>query len=316
MTQLDEPYVVLIPRSRPSADPKSEDSQKPPAEDQSTPPLSASAAEASFNLLLPKLQALPRTQVVPLNFQPRQAALTILGVLHYIEKQQLVAKLELLAKVNLFDMAHYHDLRDLVGATWHLRSQIEKLRPTVHEQQVPLTVLDAALRLRKQMTRVLEFHFAEHALVGPELAVLRTSNGYQDLAADLLSCSTLYDRYENALRGTTAHYRAGDGSLAARLSDQLLDCCGQGRGLNAPTEERVLLNLQLRSAVLLGRSYSEVRAACLFLCRESPHAAEHFPTLSQIGRHAPARKPPKAPPPPAEPQRTIVYKPTKKSSKP
>lgn len=309
MTKRNEPYLVLIPRSKTSADPKPEDNQKPPAEDQPTPPLTASAAEASFKLLLPKLQALPSTQLVPLSFQPRLAALAILEVLHYIEKQQLVAKLELLAKVNLFDMAHYHSLRDLVGATWHLRTQIEKLRPAVNEQQVPLTVLDAALRLRKQMIRVLEFHFADHALVGPELAVLRTSKCYQDLAADLMSCSTLYDRYENNLRGTTAHYRAGDGSLAARLSDQLLDCCGQGRGLSAPTEEKVLLNLQLRSAVLLSRSYSEVRAACIFLCRQNPDVAEHFPTLSQVGRHAPARKPPKAPPPPAQPQRTIVYKP-------
>lgn len=234
---------------------------------------------AALKRVRPRLLTLKPAEINPLTLNLRMAASEVLGVVDRIAARRLRPRLEALARIEEFDLAHLDALPDLARAAYYVRHRLEQDDAVVSEGMLPLALVTRGQELRVRMLKVLGFFFDEDPAVGPRIAYIRKGSGYSDLADDLVALSELYRAHRKVLAGTLRHYRASDEKEAANTAAEII------RRLGGEAEGSAeLLDLARRAGVLLLRAYDEVAAAARFLCRGEPEVETLFPSLFAIGR--------------------------------
>ena len=230
-----------------------------------------------------RLAALRPSELVTQTLNLRTAATAVLGVYAYVQASGLRSRLERLAKAGELDLEQLTLLPDLARATIYLRQRVDAATAIQSAAVVPLELATRAQQLRQRMLQVLSFHFDEDPQVAPHLAYIRNGAGYADLLEDLVGLAELYRAHKATIENSGAKYRPGDAQQAAAYVAELAAWLGAGAtGAGADAE------LLGRAGVLLQRTYEEVAAAGVYLCRHDPAAAARFQKFYTLARSRPA----------------------------
>ncbi len=196
------------------------------------------------------------------------------------------ASFDRLAKAGLYDTALPARIIHLALATWfnHQR-QIGRMALATTASVPPATLRNAQLT-RGRMLKVLDHWFDDRPEIVAEVAAIRTSVGYQDLAHDLEALADLYERpkLQAVIQQDAKHYRQDDIDTARSLARAIFD----GLGIVRDDDARRWATLCQRTWTLLLADYEDHRAAGVFLFRKLEDVAETYPSLVSTARRSPS----------------------------
>jgi len=236
-------------------------------------------AEAAFNALRSRLEAIPADRLDAVRTSPQRTAHVALSVAEHASRPEVRSRFERLAKAGEFDLGHLEVLAEAARAVWYVRQRLETLVAAQGDGQVEAKLYTQATTTRTRMLRVLEYHLGDDPALAARLAAIRGGKGYHDLANDLVSLAELYRLHRGALVEDRRHYRADDEAEAALMAAEINRQAGGG----AAAEVERWTDLQLRAGSLLRQAYEEVRRAGQFLFY-SEDAETRFPSLFGAAR--------------------------------
>jgi hypothetical protein len=190
-----------------------------------------------------------------------------------------------LAKVGLYDGALPARIVHLALATWfnHQR-QVGRMALATTVRVSPETLRNAQIT-RGRMLKVLDHWFDDRPEIVAEVAAIRTSAGYQDLANDLEALADLYQRptLQAVIQQDAKHYKQDDIDTARSLARAIFD----GLGIVRDGDAERWATLCQRTWTLLLADYEEHRSAGIFLFRKLEDVAETYPSLVSVARRSP-----------------------------
>jgi hypothetical protein len=161
----------------------------------------ASAARAAYESLRAEREALPRQGLLPIRIDVQAAAAVAHSIAVRDADPERRQAFERLAKAELFDIGALDILGSAALAAWHARQQQQLASGVASGASVPVSVVTNAREVRRRMLRLLEYYFDDDVEVGPQLAVVRSGRGHQDLANDLEVVADLYEDASIRRRG-------------------------------------------------------------------------------------------------------------------
>ncbi len=185
-----------------------------------------------------------------------------------------------------FDQQHVERLETVSLAAWHVTVSRNSATVQSSGTRISESDIEAGMRLKHRMIKVIEYHVGHLPEVSTELASIREGTGYLDMAHDLMRLVTLYQRYIAEISGDTRHYRAEDREDAGRLAHSVHQVLGDGR----VTDARYWNGYMPRAWSLMVDTYDEVSAAGRWLYRHD-NGEMRFPSLYAIGRQRRSRRP-------------------------
>lgn len=251
------------------------------------------SAEADFKALEPRLKKLARDQLDAPNVDVQEAATIALRVCRLFKNKEVRQRFANLKKSGEYDDSCVDDLPAVARAAWFARHKVLESTGTEMEARLPLAILDEAEALRRRMLKCAEYHLGDDPFESNLLAVIRSGQGYHDLANDLLGLSRVFTRRKADLAADKKNYRASDAGAAKKLGNTILELLG-GSGSD---DRRSWVEMQSRAWTLLLRVYGEVVRGGLFLyAREAPEVM--FPSLVAAARSRASRPASETPEPP------------------
>jgi hypothetical protein len=265
-----------------------------------TPPsVDPSSSSAALQKLEPRLRELPADRLVTPRADPKLAALAALAVADRLAQPEVRARFARLPKEEL-DPKHLDDLRDAAWAAWHAKGQLDAALNAPAETTLAPAAVEAGLRLREGMLRVLRYWCEGDAGIEKQLAPMGRRKTNAELPKDLSKLAALYREKKQLIEADTKNYRATDADEA----DQIAGQAAQAQGARRAEIEGKGAELVNRAHTLLLNIYEEIRAAGLYLYRRE-NASELFPSLTSLSaprgrprKNAAAGAPPSDPPPP------------------
>ena len=193
-----------------------------------------------------------------------------------------------------FDMSHLDDLERMAAAYWYATVQLRSARVRSSQVRVDAALVERASERKRRMLQLLEYHLSDLPLVERELAEVRSGQGYEDLASDLVRLAELHEAHRGEIVGDTRHYLVADASEARADALQIMtELAEHDEGARSWVEAA------RRCAALLDHAYREVSAAAAWIYRNDPTLAELIPSLHGLARKR--RGPPQSVQPPAIP---------------
>ena len=246
----------------------------------------AENAQAAFEALRQRLDALRPDQVVELRSDLEAVILGVLGVLSYLEKNNFAQNMADVPERH-FNRAHLPDLNQVCWAGWYLHAEAELLQKHQSRAQVPKELWDAAREVEARMQKCTEYHLSDIPEAKIRLDQLRPGTGYLDTAKDMLGYALLYEQYPDELKDDKRLYDPADVALARRLANQILALMVGEKGTNLAE----ILALRERVWSLLVDLYDyEVAPAARWFYRRDPEVDTLFPTARSLGRGEIKRK--------------------------
>ncbi len=236
------------------------------------------SAKDAFDKILPRAQALPRSQVLSPNTGVNLAAIAALGIARAINDSPLRARLERLPKEE-FDIKHLDDLPDLALAAFYAYTEMLSLSAAATDAKIPVALADTSTAHRAIMIKVIGYHFDPESRVGIELADILKGSGYRDLASDLARLGKIYRAEHDTLKEDKRYYRATDADRADELSQKILEELGASKG----ADQQRGVDTVARIWTLLLKAYSEVSQTGTWLLRNE-EGGEIFVSLIAAGR--------------------------------
>lgn len=260
--------------------------------------LDANTARRAFAAVRPELDRLERDELMPIRIDVQSAAAVAHSVGVRDAAPERHQRFEHLAKGGTLDLAIIDSLPDIALAAWHARQQQQLQSALASRATIPAATAAEAYAVRRRMLLVLDYYFQDDATIAPQLAVIRSGAGHQDLANDLQMLGDLYQEpgIADAIGRDVKHFRAEDATQARALATTIFN------GLGLSSADRALDETAQRAWTLLDRVYERVRRAGQFLFADSEDVELTYPSLISYVR-SPATKvdvpAPPAPPPPA-----------------
>lgn len=271
------------------------------AEDESTASFGAGEAKDAFARIEAQIRARLADKAPIPRFEPSRACSLALGTAQRI----LVYRDAVAAGCKLTDIAALDSLNDVALAAWHTLLMYAE----VPGQNSAQALAEEARPLREDLLKSAELLAHFRILDEARVASIRAGSGYDDLAADLVQLSALYDEHWPQADGKVPVTRAMV-ERASRLGTELKQAVAR-----RPDERLVQIEvIELRNAAfnLLLDQYNEVRRAISYLRWNQGDADTIAPSLysgrrrSRPGPEAPDESPEgadtNAPEPGAEPR--------------
>jgi len=170
-------------------------------------------------------------------------------------------------------------------------------------------LFDASGAHLAKMLKLIEYHVGTRPTVAAEIADIRSGQGYQDRASDLVRAAKLWDDWHDEIQDDKRNFDPGDGAQARSYAQAIVRALSASMSAGAADTT----DMRNRAWSLLTSLYSDVIAAGEFLFRRSPADLEILVPLKQAVNPTKARPktdgpeepgPPPAPgptPPPAKP---------------
>ncbi|HRE89529.1 MAG TPA: hypothetical protein PK095_10345 [Myxococcota bacterium] len=262
-----------------------------------TPPVipDSKDAEAAFNRVQSLIEAVPETNLDPLNVDLDKVGKAAYALAQRCVSPDVWPRLALLP-AELYDASNrITELVDLsLAASW-VATRGLMVRAAQSEAQLPQSLVQEATAVKARMQAT-----AEYCLDGTdatrELASIRSGTGYDDLKHDLRRLAVLYRDYKSELSGK--RYDPNDEAKALALAD---DINLRQRGPTTADHSK----LERRIWKLLRASGERAYAAAHFVTDTTPLVQKSIPSIHawrDIGRKAePTAPTPSGPTEPAQP---------------
>lgn len=247
-----------------------------------TEPRDSERAGASFELLLPTLQALSASEVQSPWVRQPEASRQAWALVERASEPARLQRLHQLA--GEFDSGVIQLLHHAAWALFHTETKRSDASSTDSSALISSELYGEATALYQRLFRILEYNLGHIPEVAARLASIRSGRGYTDTASDLHRLAALCQEYHGILLHDANHYEASLPSRARELSATIL----QELSDSQTAETKRWTDLRARCFTVLARHYDDVRATCLWLHRHEPEQASQFPALS----NAPTTKKP------------------------
>lgn len=262
-------YARLMATSKASRKPKRTPAPQPIVE-----PLSPHPAEAAFNALRERLDALPVSEVTQPNFNLQEGAVVALAADALLREPGARAKVEALGNAGLADTGLLDGLATVARAAWFVRHKLSLAEGTHSDASLPQKLVAEVTEVRKRMLKTLSYQLEDDADAQRMLAAIREGSGYLDAANDLLALAKMYDDYEEQIKNDSKNYVATDAETARGLTDKVIATLG---GPTTPESQR-WRNYQARAFTLLHKHHTEAVRVGRFLLYYADGEAL-FPTI-------------------------------------
>lgn len=233
-------------------------------------PYDPARGEAAFAAVSDKLAALAPDQIQRPNADLFNAGLRAIGVAKAAGADDLGPRLASLPPAE-FDPAHLDDLGKLGWAALYAHTEGLKAEAQATAARLPAELVGRAAALKQRMLTAADYYLSDDPVAGPEIASIRSGQGYRDLASDLLRLAALYGGLGAALADDGHAFQRADAAAARQAADEIITELAAGAG---PWSDR-----SARVWTLLRRSYDEVRDAARWILRHEPHRLGDFPAL-------------------------------------
>jgi hypothetical protein len=241
-------------------------------------PYDPARGEAAYRALADRLAALAPADIQRPNSDLFSAGLRAIGVAKAASADDLGPRFASLPAAE-FDAASAGDLDSLGWAALYAHTEALKAEAQATAARLPAELVARAVTLKQRMLTAADYYLTGDSESAAEVAAIRSGQGYQDLATDLLRLAALYDGYPRL--GDDGHrFRRADAAAARQAADEIVTELAAGAG---PWNDR-----SARVWTLLRRSYDEVRVTAHWLLRHEPHRLGDFPALGapQPGRRS------------------------------
>jgi hypothetical protein len=262
---------------------------KPKADKLSTDDKHLRTAEAAFEKVRPRLDAIPASETEMVRIDLQAAAMQALRVAQMLAEPDAQAQVAAIAALGLVDIALIDGLEDVAWATWFARHNALQANATLAEAALPPALVEQSTELRGRMRKALAYYLDGDVQAMAEIATVRAGGVYLDLANDLAAAAAMYRKHDRALKDDPKNYRSTDAHEAVRLSERILRMLGA-----VTTPEQTLWKLYCaRACKLLFSHYEEaIRVGRFFSHYDDPEGL--FPSLYTATRAAPKRSAKKA----------------------
>ncbi len=264
--------------------PKSQETTPVPAADSAAAAVGLSEAEAAYRKLEPRLAAIPRDALAPLNVDLQVASVFVLGVARFVTEPSLRARFAKLAKTGEYDAACVEDLGPAAQAAWYARHRLLLANALRSDARLSAALVDEAVALRSRLLKLADYWLGDDIALAAEITAIRAGTGHQDLANDLIALAALLKRNKSEVSQDKKLYRATDIATANRLGGAILEELGAA----ATAEQSEWAAAQPRVWTHLANTYAEVQRGGLFLFAND-RGDERFPSLIAVGRSAMSR---------------------------
>ena len=235
-------------------------------------------AKAAFTAVQPVALALAKDKVLNPNTTVDAAIIAALAVGRKANAAPLRARFESLPKKE-FDIASLDNLESYGRSCWYALTQGLAASAQSTEAKLPVALVEKATKTRARMIKTLEYHYEPDTKVGREVTDIRLDSGYRDLARDLGRLAVVYRAEHDGLKEDKKHYRASDATLAATLSQEIVDELGAATS----AEQKQWTEMVARTWTLLKTAYDDVAATGAWLLRNEG-GGEIFVSLIAAGR--------------------------------
>ena len=257
--------------SMPTHETKSDKQAHKPFDPSSDP----SSSEAAFKSLLPKLQALPASEVSPFRASAPQVVANIYRVARsYAEDRSRIAAA---FKPEAFNPEAHDDLVSRAQALWHADLAVRRVidvKGSVGE------LIAKTEPLRQRLLKAAIYLWENHDELGPQVADIREGRGYLDLADDLVALSGLFQAHWDFAK-TRCDIQQADLAQARALSVQIVDALTGKEAAKDVQEREVgrLRDIRDRAAAYAREGVETVRAAAAFVYQKQPEALDRYPAF-------------------------------------
>lgn len=235
-------------------------------------------AEAAFEKLRARIEALPENAVASGAVSHDEAASKVLGVIEAMRTEPAIEQTLRTLPASIFDAKHLDALGELTFALLHARRKAISEASTSSGVTVPVAVIEKAAELKATMMLVLEYYVGNEPQAAQELAAIRSGTGYLDLANDLSQLAALYTAHAKTLKHDKLRYDPAHATVAREVSFEIRRHYGAVAASNAWSQA------SWRAFTLLEESYQEVRDAVSYVFRHKQSVVVLFPTLRPGGR--------------------------------
>lgn len=233
----------------------------------------AESAKECFERLLPRIEAIPEAELIPINVDFPTALSIALGAVPRLE--EMVRSMR--DRLPEFDVHLISDLRSAALAAWY--AHFLTLELGRHTGESPFrTLLQEAVRLRRSLL-VAAAALADRGLVSPQrIKEIRRGSGYVDTADDLVALSILFTEIWPLVEHRTAVERH-EVDRAGELGPELLVALAGRRRRDAWTYSIDPRAMRERAFTLFVRLYDECRRAVTYLRWSESDAHRIAPSL-------------------------------------
>ncbi len=235
-------------------------------------------AKAAFTAVQPVALALAKDKVQNPNTTVDAAIIAALAVGRKANAAPLRARFESLPKKE-FDIASLDNLELYGRSCWYALTQGLAASAQSTEAKLSVALVEKATGTRARMIKTLEYHYEPDTSVGREVTDIRLDSGYRDLARDLGRLAVVYRAEHDDLKDDKKHYRASDATLAATLSQEIVNELGAATS----AEQKRWTEMVARTWTLLKTAYDNVAATGAWLLRNEG-GGEMFVSLIAAGR--------------------------------
>ena len=235
-------------------------------------------AKTAFAAVKAEALALAKDKILNPNTTVDAAIIAALAVGRKASAAPLRARFESLPGKE-FNIASLDKLELYGRSCWYALTQGLSASAQSTEARLPVALVDKATRTRARMIKTLEYHYEPDTSVGKEVADVRLDKGYRDLARDLGRLAVVYRAEHDELKDDKKHYRASDATLAAELSQEIVNELGAATS----AEQKHWTEMVARTWTLLKTAYDDVAATGAWLLRHEG-GGEIFVSLIAAGR--------------------------------
>lgn len=171
-------------------------------------------------------------------------------------------------------------------AAWYARQQQLRFSAPIGTQ-VPASVMKQADGVKNRMLKVLDYAFGDDPNLSPEIAMIRSGQGYQDTANDLQQLADLYATPDVArvIEHDRIHYHSSDVSDAREIAGKIFTALG-----HSGPDAAEWTDLTQRAYTHLANVYAEHVYAGQFLFFRTEDVSDTYPpslvTVVRSSRHA------------------------------
>jgi len=225
-------------------------------------------AGKAYELLLPKLKAIPDDRVNGVRISAVNAVINALKVAHAYQKD--MASFYGIFLKESFDPDEYTNIPDRALALWYADIQLRHFT----QQEELHVLLDQAKPLHAKMVRSAKYLWEADTELGDVISNICSGRSHLDIADDFVSLTKLFEDNWAFAHGR-CNISGDDLNVARTLGIRLIDAMHGG----VKSEVREMQDLRDRAGTYLRMGVSKVRAAAGFVFYEDPDELERYPSL-------------------------------------
>ena len=235
--------------------------------------LDPSEAKKALVHIMPKLKAIPASQIRPLRISAPRAVGTGLAYAEYFANDRKL--FEKAFTKEAFDVADYDDMEERAKAFWHADIVYRKIDP----HQGPLRGLtEEVRRLRAKLLDAASYLWKDHPSLSYNVSQIRSGTGRANYADDLGALVELFQENWNEANG---HCNVTEEDLAKAEAAGL----DMFRAISIQKREELaeLRNIRALAGEYLRRGIEDIRAGATFVHRDNDIALECYVSMFFLG---------------------------------